>query len=345
MENEIIEAEYREISVDGETLCEITAEIRYISEQMNRTLISGIIEIGKRFDKAKALVKHGEWGRWCEECTGYKRSMAENYIKVYKEYGGEQYSIFGDLSKSQSIGNLGITKLIELTALPPDEREKFVEDNGVTEDTTVKELQELLRKQKEEISAAENKAVQKEKELTDSIERGNREIEEKDEEIRRLQTELDRRNAEEPTVPQDELEKMMADADEKAKAALQNEIDRLTKEKKKAESETAKIKKRLDALQGDYDKRSDEVKELMDKNSAAAAEKAELQKTIDRLRKESSFGANESIVKLNFCFEAAQESLSAMKKSLAAVKGTEKYDALKNAVCATLSYMVKEMED
>ena len=45
--NEIIEAEYREI--DSCTLPEITAEIKYITESMNRTLLIGIIEIGKRF--------------------------------------------------------------------------------------------------------------------------------------------------------------------------------------------------------------------------------------------------------------------------------------------------------
>ena len=52
--NEIIEAEYREI--DSCTLPEITAEIKYITESMNRTLLIGIIEIGKRFEIAKTLV-------------------------------------------------------------------------------------------------------------------------------------------------------------------------------------------------------------------------------------------------------------------------------------------------
>ena len=151
-ENKIIEAEYREVSnANGECeLNRITTEIRYITEQLNRTLLTGIIEIGKRFERAKSLVKHGEWGNYVEAATGYSQSMAENYIKIYKEYGLEQQSIFGDLSKSQSLGNLGVTKLLELTAVPADEREEFVEKNNVTEDTTVKELQELIRRQKAE---------------------------------------------------------------------------------------------------------------------------------------------------------------------------------------------------
>lgn len=72
--------------------------------------------------------------------------MAENYIKAYKEYGKDQQSLFGDLTKSKLIGNLGITKLIELTAIPADEREQFVEENNITEETTVKQLHKLIQK-------------------------------------------------------------------------------------------------------------------------------------------------------------------------------------------------------
>lgn len=75
--NEIIEAEYREI--DSCTLPEITAEIKYITESMNRTLLIGIIEIGKRFEIAKTLVDHGKWGEYCEK---YMRSSYNARIQA-----------------------------------------------------------------------------------------------------------------------------------------------------------------------------------------------------------------------------------------------------------------------
>jgi hypothetical protein len=236
--NEIIEAEYREI--DSCTLPEITAEIKYITESMNRTLLIGIIEIGKRFEIAKTLVEHGKWGEYCEKYTGYSQSMAENYIKAYKEYGADQQNLFGDFTKSKLIGNLGITKLIELTAIPADEREHFVEENNITEETTVKQLHKLIQEKTDALAQSAAKQAEAERKLKAEIEKNKQAAEEKQSMIDRLQAELDIRNAEPATVPQDELEKMMQEADKKAKKSLQAEIDRLKTEKKKAEQAAEK---------------------------------------------------------------------------------------------------------
>lgn len=342
--NQIIEAEYRELGSDSQTLCDITAEIKAISAQMNRTLLVGIIEIGKRFEKAKSLVQHGKWGEWCEKCTGYKQSMAENYIRAYKEYGSEQYSLFGDFLNSQSIGNLGITKLIELTAIPADEREQFVEENNITESTTVKELQELIRQQKEDISAAENKAAEKEKELADSIGRQQKLVIEKDEEIKSLKAELERRNAEVPVVPQDEIEKMMAEADEKAKAILQEEIDRLEAEKSKAEIEIEKLKKKNEKLKEKDQKTEQSIQELKNNLSAAESKNENLQEEIQKLKKESMLGANEKMVRLNMAFETAQGDISKVFNALEAVKDQDAYDKLRTAIYQTLKSKIEELQ-
>lgn len=342
--NQIIETEFREVGV-GCSLPEITAEIRYISEQMNRTVLSGIIEIGKRFEKAKNLVEHGKWGEYCEQYTGYSQSMAENYIKVYKEYGSEQYSIFGDLSKSQSIGNLGITKLIELTALPADEREEFVEKHNVTEDTTVKELQQLIRKQREDISAAKNKVAEKEQELADSIDCNQKIISDKQEEIDRLKSELERRNSEETTFPQDEFEKMMAEADEKAKQTLKETIDRLEGEKSKAVADNEKLQKKYDKLKDRGKQSEQEMQELKDSLSEAESKNECLQAEIRKLKKESMLGANEKMVRLNMAFETAQGDISKVSAALDAIKEQEQYEKLRAAVYQTLKSMVEDMNN
>ena len=223
--NEIIEAEYREIeSCDLPT---ITAEIKYISKSMNNMLLQCLIEIGKRFAKAKTLVQYGKWGEYCEKYTGYKQAMAENYIKIYKEYGADQQSLFGNFENSESIKNLGVTKLIELTAIPADEREHFVEENNITEETTVKQLHKLIQEKTDALDRAEKKQAVAEKKLEEQIKQSEQAAKDKQLMIERLQAELDIRNAEPATVPQDELEKMMQEADEKAKKSLQAEIDKL----------------------------------------------------------------------------------------------------------------------
>ena len=346
--NEIIEAEYREI--DSCTLPEITAEIKYITESMNRTLLIGIIEIGKRFEIAKTLVEHGKWGEYCEKYTGYSQSMAENYIKAYKEYGADQQNLFGDFTKSKLIGNLGITKLIELTAIPADEREHFVEENNITEETTVKQLHKLIQEKTDALAQSAAKQAEAERKLKAEIEKNKQAAEEKQSMIDRLQAELDIRNAEPATVPQDELEKMMQEADEKAKKSLQAEIDRLKTEKKKAEQAAEKAeqaaqksKQKAKNAEQQYKKLQDDVSSEKEKVDAAEKENEELKKTIEKLQKESLLGSNEKMVKLQMCFEQAQNSIIAVKTALAAVEGSEKYDKLFAAVKETLKGKVEEI--
>lgn len=332
---EIIEAEYREVSV-GCTLPEITAEIRYITESLNRTVLTGIIEIGKRFEMAKSLVEHGKWGEYCEEYTGYSQSMAENYIKVYKEYGSEQQSLFGDFTKSQSIGNLGITKLIELTALPADEREKFVEDNNVTEDTTVKELRELIKHQDAQLTEAASKQEETEKKLADNIKSNNRLITEKQAEIDRLQKELENRSAENAPAPSDEMAKMIAEAETNAKAELQKEIARLTEEKNKAVAANDKNKEKLDKLKKDNS-------ELKNSLSEAESVNAEMRTELDKLHKSAQVGANENMVRLNICLETAQRNIQELHTALDAIKDCAEYEKLRPAVTNVLRNMLDEM--
>ena len=346
--NEIIEAEYREI--DSCTLPEITAEIKYITGSMNRTLLIGIIEIGKRFEIAKTLVEHGKWGEYCEKYTGYSQSMAENYIKAYKEYGADQQNLFGDFTKSKLIGNLGITKLIELTAIPADEREHFVEENNITEETTVKQLHKLIQEKTDALAQSAAKQAEAERKLKAEIEKNKQAAEEKQSMIDRLQAELDIRNAEPATVPQDELEKMMQEADEKAKKSLQAEIDRLKTEKKKAEQAAEKAeqaakksKQKAKNAEQQYKKLQDDVSSEKEKVDAAEKENEELKKTIEKLQKESLLGSNEKMVKLQMCFEQAQNSIIAVKTALAAVEGSEKYDKLFEAVKETLKGKVEEI--
>lgn len=330
-ENKIIEAEYREVQTGG--VCELnrlTTEIRYITEQLNRTLLSGIIEIGKRFERAKALVAFGQWGDYCEEMTGYSQSMAENYIKVYREYGADQQSLFGDLSNSQSLGNLGITKLLELTALPPDERESFVEENNVTADTTVKELQELIKKQNAAAEDAEMKFRIKEQDLNSAIRRNNDVITKKQEEIDRLTAELERRKNEPRTeggVSNDEMEKLIREAEENVKAKTEKTISKLKGEKQKLLDEQNKLKQRLEDAQSN----SEEA------DIAAKREIAELKSEIERLKKESLLGSNENLVRLNMLFESAQADISGVKAALDKLKGADNYEKLREAVAKTLT--------
>ena len=92
-----------------------------------------------------------------------------------------------------------------------------------------------------------------------------------------------------------------------------------------------------------YKKLKDDVSAEKEKAEAAEKENEELKKTIEKLQKESLLGSNEKMVKLQMCFEQAQNSIIAVKTALAAVEGSEKYDKLFAAVKETLKGKVEEI--
>ena len=126
----------------------VAAEINTIKEQARRVLLTSAIEIGRRLTEAKAMVPHGEWGKWLQEKVDYSQSTANNMMALYREYGDDQVSLFDKAAKSQAFGNLTYTQALALLAVPAAEREEFAEENHV-EDLSTRELQELIRQRDE----------------------------------------------------------------------------------------------------------------------------------------------------------------------------------------------------
>ena len=98
---------------DAEREQTLVSEINLITEQTKQALLTGTIEIGKRLTEAKCLVRHGEWGNWLAERVNYSQRSANNFMKIYKEYGAT-----GLVAKSQSIANLSVTQAVAMFDLP-----------------------------------------------------------------------------------------------------------------------------------------------------------------------------------------------------------------------------------
>ena len=80
----------------------IAAEIRAYSAQA----FTSLLEIGRRMKEAKSLLPHGDFGSWVETQCGYKRSSANNLMRLFEEYGEKQSSLFGTNLECQTFGNL-----------------------------------------------------------------------------------------------------------------------------------------------------------------------------------------------------------------------------------------------
>ena len=93
--------------IESETrLQQLAVEIVTFDRQAKITAVSCAIEIGERLLEAKELVPHGEWGNWLKKNVNYSQSTANNFMRLYKEYGNNQGSLFTTVTNSQAIMNL-----------------------------------------------------------------------------------------------------------------------------------------------------------------------------------------------------------------------------------------------
>lgn len=124
---------------------DVTRDIRIKTGQF----LMDAIEIGRLLFEAKSMVEPGSWGKYVEEELPFSHSWANNYMRLYKELGGEQLSLFGN---SQSLMNLSPTKALDLLVLPEQEREEFMEAHDV-EAMSSRELHQAIKDLEEEKKA------------------------------------------------------------------------------------------------------------------------------------------------------------------------------------------------
>lgn len=271
----------------------IAAEINTIKEQVQKVLIYASIEIGGKLTEAKGLVPQGEWGRWLEKNVEYSQSTAENMMKLYREYGGNQESLFDTWTKSETFGKLTYTQHLALLALPFSDRQEFAEQNNVEDMST----RQLL------------KAVQ------DQLEQERRDHE---------QTKEDRESAE---ARAREAEQNVIDMQQRLSAAKssedawQKEIDKLNDARKKAEQAEANSQKTVTELQ----------KQLEEAKNREEAVRADLEKAQDapnipesmmeQLRQEAETAAAEKGTEdIRKKLEEAEQALKASEEKKQAVE-------------------------
>ena len=125
MENAV--AEIKKESAPAREIGIITAEIKDLCRQAQTMALLYAVEIGRRLDEAKRALPYGKWGEWLKNEVEFSQSSANNFMKLYEEYGAAQISIFGASVDSQTFANLPYSKALQLLAVPRDEREAVAE--------------------------------------------------------------------------------------------------------------------------------------------------------------------------------------------------------------------------
>ena len=164
MENAV--AEIKQNTAPAREIGVITAEIKDLCRQAQTMALLYAVEIGRRLDEAKRALPYGKWGEWLKNEVEFSQSTANNFMRLFEEYGASQISIFGASVDSQTFANLPYSKALQLLAVPKDEREAFAEEVGA-EDLSVKELKAAIeerdraRKDAEEAKAREEDLADK----------------------------------------------------------------------------------------------------------------------------------------------------------------------------------------
>lgn len=222
----------------GNRLQQLAVEIITFDRQAKITAVSCAIEIGERLLEAKDLVPHGEWGMWLKENVNYSQSTANNFMRLYKEYGNNQGSLFTTLTNSQTIMNLDVSKALALTVLPPEEREEFVAEHDV-EQMSTRDLKE---------------ALQENRELKQQQQQLQKQLEEKDRQVKETSAQLDTAITERQKMQ----EKLSETVNQNAgyEKSLQVKIDaakKLEQEKKAAEEKRRESEQKVQQLQQQID--------------------------------------------------------------------------------------------
>lgn len=271
---EITEMSFEEIKSEAR-LQQLAVEIVTFDRQAKITAVSCAIEIGERLLEAKDLVPHGEWGNWLKQNVNYSQSTANNFMRLYKEYGNDQGSLFTTMTNSQTIMNLDVSKALALTVLPAEEREEFVAEHDV-ENMSTRDLKEALQENKElkrqleekerqitesasqlDIAITERQKMQErlsktvnqnagyEKSLQMKIDAAKKLEEEKkaaevkqkesEKKVQELQRQMDNLKNQKPEVDQQMIGELQAEAEKQAERRFAQEVEKLKAEKEKAE--------------------------------------------------------------------------------------------------------------
>ena len=255
---------HKEILYCGNTACEFAARMAAKLKEM-------------RDSKLYSAAGFESFSAYVEDAVGLKERQAYNYIKVYEELP-EAFL--------HSNAKIGITKLLLLTSVAPEERAEIVENIDV-ENVSVRELKAQIE------------------ELTNQNEQ--------------LQVDIaELQDAESPVgeLPDEELEKIKATARKEVEKTLKTEATKNLDELKKQLAEKSKTEKELTEQVKRVQSEADKLKTESAKYSAMAEKLAALEANKAEVEKQIQISANPALTRFKFLFEELQGMLFDIKNQI-----------------------------
>ena len=281
----------------------ITEEINFYKQQAGMA----VLEIGKRLAEAKSQLSHGEWLPWLEEKVEFSERSAQQYIRLWKEYG-----------KSATVADLGVRKALVLLALPESEREEFAAEKHVVDgaektarDMTAKELEKAIAERNAAREAAEQAAsdVQEAKDTAMAAQ----------EELARVRGELEQlrsRPVEVAVQTVNASEEQIAAARAEAQEAAAAKEKKLAAELDKAQRA---LERALDDKKAAEAREADAQRERTSAMDAAKSYKAEAEAAAKR----AAMAANEGLTRFKVVFDQTVANVNKLAELLAGLPDGE----------------------
>lgn len=298
------------------TLEMVAAEIRVLEGSM----LSSAIEIGRRMVEAKEMLPHGEFGDWIENNTDFSRSKANDYMRLFREYGNMQGSLFGaEIANVQTFGKLSISKALALLSIPDDgEREDFVENHNVDAMST-RELKAAI-KERDEAKAALEKANAENEKLQNYVKEAGDDLAAAQKKVEALENRPVEVAIQEPDPEEIRLrvEAAMLENEAQHRAELEKlkkKLDKAEKAAKEADKAKTAAEERARNAETEAQKGTDSTKAASN-NDRAEIEK--LQSEVKSLTKKLAM-SDEAITTFKVHFENWQREHTAMVNALAQI--------------------------
>lgn len=296
-----------ESSAPARTADTVALEIRTLQHQVQGIVLSYAIEIGRRLEEAKAMLPHGEWGPWLKRELDYSQSTAQNFMRIFREYGDSQQSLFGGTAKSQTFGNLTYSKALSLLAIPDEEeRARFVEEHDV-ESMSTRELAEAIKAR----DAAEEEAASAQDEIRKLKSEAARMSDEFDDKVRAYEDKL--------TAAGVELDAARADVQSAENRAKGFEM-KLEAAKQQSKTTTDALNRKTAEL-SELEAQLEELRSRPTEPDAGAVEAARKAAIAEMAEKVSK--AKDAKAKAEEKRKAAEEALAAARKELEDLKAKE----------------------
>ncbi len=282
---------------EGRSIETITSEILDLKQKAGESILS----IGQRLLEAKGLLSHGEWLPWLTEQVEFSERTAQNFMRLAREY-----------SNPQTLADLGASKALTLLALPPEEREQFVEDHNVI-DMSARQLEQAIRERdaarkaaaaaKADASIAEQARAKMEADMATTknlLERAQAEADSAGSRARALE------------------EKLRILQEKPVEVAVETVVDPEAI-KKATEAAVAEIKAKLDKARA-----AKEQAEARRKNAEDALEQVRLQLEAQaKAEKKAALGADKDVAQFEVLFNQGQELANKLRGLLLKTRGRE----------------------